>query len=300
MGSWYLERKQPTRQADNEANQWIAGGPHEPNSRAVQAMRPATSRLARCKQCWRHMDRVLTLEACVSSVSWALFDERDVRIDASTEPFDDAARVIARRIGDVDCVVHRIAHGGARFDAPIAITARVRHALDDLIERDPLHMRPALATLDASRTRWAAARHVAAFDTAGGGGEAMPARHGLGVAYAVSRAHEIAPRRMWRILVLYLGAESSATAFVNSQAVDTTRAHPVRSIAKHASSMLPAMGGLDAMVFTGDRAEKDVELRAMVTASLGFTGIALDAQSNAEVERGDRVISASSSPCSGS
>ncbi len=308
------------------------------------------------------MDRVLTLNVGSSSFKWSLFDERDARIDGESQAFepDDVATVLdalAARIGEVDLVAHRIVHGGSNFRAPVVVDRHVRGVLDEMVELDAIHMRPALAVLDGARSLWEDAVHVAAFDTAFhatlddvASTYAVPVAwrekygvrrygfHGLSVEYAVARARDLVARPMRRMIVLHLGSGASATAVLDGRSVDTTmgmtplegivmatrsgsidpgvllhllragldtneieeglsskggllalagkkdmraiaastddacrlaRAYFIRSVAKHACSMLPALGGLDAVVFTGGIGENDAELRAQVTASLG-------------------------------
>lgn len=50
---------------------------------------------------------------------------------------------------------------------------------------------------------------------------------------------------------------------------------------RHAGSAVAAMGGLDAIAFTGGIGENDAEVRARICAGLGFLGVALDGQANA-------------------
>lgn len=50
---------------------------------------------------------------------------------------------------------------------------------------------------------------------------------------------------------------------------------------RHAGSAIAAMGGLDAIAFTGGIGENDAEVRARICAGLGFLGVALDAEANA-------------------
>jgi len=292
------------------------------------------------------MDRVLTLNVGSSSLKWSLFDEGEHRIDGgSTSSVDE----IARRIGDVDGVVHRIVHGGERFVAPAIIDARVRKALEDVAALAPLHMWPALAVLDSARARWTRAIHVAAFDTAfhktlpkEESTYAVPAEwrvrrygfHGLSVEYVASCVRER------RVLVFHLGSGSSITALLDGKSVATTmgmtplegpvmgtragsidpgalldlmrrgysradledgltrkgglvalcgrsgmleiaqaategderaafaRVHWIRSVAKNACSLLPALGGLDASVFTGGIGENDADARDRIARQL--------------------------------
>lgn len=50
---------------------------------------------------------------------------------------------------------------------------------------------------------------------------------------------------------------------------------------RHAGSAIAAMGGLDAIAFTGGIGENDPEVRAHICAGLGFLGVTLDAAANA-------------------
>ncbi len=50
---------------------------------------------------------------------------------------------------------------------------------------------------------------------------------------------------------------------------------------RHAGSMIAAMGGLDAVAFTGGIGENDVAVRAALLTGLDWAGVALDARANA-------------------
>ncbi len=52
-------------------------------------------------------------------------------------------------------------------------------------------------------------------------------------------------------------------------------------VIRHAGSMIAAMGGLDALAFTGGIGERDAGLRAAVIEGLGWLGVELDAGANA-------------------
>lgn len=51
--------------------------------------------------------------------------------------------------------------------------------------------------------------------------------------------------------------------------------------ARHSGSMMAAMGGLDAVVFTGGIAENDAQVRASILNRLGWTGLQFDSAANA-------------------
>jgi acetate kinase len=50
---------------------------------------------------------------------------------------------------------------------------------------------------------------------------------------------------------------------------------------RHAGSMIAAMGGIDALAFTGGIGENDVQMRGAIMDGLAFTGLRFDAQANA-------------------
>ncbi len=53
---------------------------------------------------------------------------------------------------------------------------------------------------------------------------------------------------------------------------------------RHAGSMIAAMGGIDALAFTGGIGENDSNIRAAIMEGLAFTGLVMDAEANAEGE----------------
>ena len=145
--------------------------------------------------------------------------------------------------GAIDCVAHRVVHGGARFRDPVVVDEAVRAELERLEPLAPLHNAPALRDLDAARARFPALPHVAVFDTAfhatippAAATYAVPRRwreewgvrrygfHGLSVAWSAARAPEVVGRRAagLRLVVCHLGGGSSVTAVADGRSVDTT------------------------------------------------------------------------------
>ncbi len=53
-------------------------------------------------------------------------------------------------------------------------------------------------------------------------------------------------------------------------------------VVRHAGSMIAAMGGVDALAFTGGIGENDMVLRAKIVAGLGFLGARIDPHANAQ------------------
>ena len=64
----------------------------------------------------------------------------------------------------------------------------------------------------------------------------------------------------------------------------------------HIGAMLPALGGLDALIFTGGIGEHSAAVRAAACDGLGFLGVQLDAAKNAAILGGDADVAAGDSP----
>jgi acetate kinase len=61
------------------------------------------------------------------------------------------------------------------------------------------------------------------------------------------------------------------------------------------AAMTAALGGIDALVFTGGVGEHAADIRARATAGLGYLGVAVDAGANVHVS-GDADITAAAAP----
>jgi acetate kinase len=200
---------------------------------------------------------ILVCNAGSSTLKASLLAARDAGPVASTTlewggpPAERASRVVddvldAFGIGDgheLAGVGHRLVHGGPEGGGPAVIDAATRRRLDDLRPLAPLHLPPALAVIDAARTRLPRVRHVAAFDTAFHASLPEVARryplpgpwvdelglrrygfHGLSVDWATGRAAELlgTSRGRIRLVVAHLGAGSSVTAVDRGRSVDTS------------------------------------------------------------------------------
>jgi acetate kinase len=86
--------------------------------------------------------------------------------------------------------------------------------------------------------------------------------------------------------LLALGGASDLRALHASDSPDARFAlqHFAYWAVRHAGSMVAAMGGLDAMVFTGGIGENDPWMRAEILAGLGFLGVSSDPDANARNE----------------
>ena len=69
--------------------------------------------------------------------------------------------------------------------------------------------------------------------------------------------------------------------------------HRLRS---YIGAMLPALGGLDALVFTGGIGEHSTAVRTAACGGLDFIGVRLDPAKNAAQAHDDRDISAGDAP----
>jgi len=160
----------------------------------------------------------LILNAGSSSLKWALLNADETTVASGDEPWtsassDDRAAQIQQLVQSLpafSAVGHRVVHGGLQLRAATRIDAQVRATLESLVILDPLHMRAALAGVDAITRVLSQVPQVAAFDTAfhatmpeAAASYSLPfewtARwglvrfgfHGLSVAYSVRRARAL-------------------------------------------------------------------------------------------------------------
>lgn len=196
--------------------------------------------------------RVLVLNAGSSSLKLAVVDDGDTVLQTQVQTDLGDALVVAVRealtrggvaIDTIAAVGHRIVHGGARFTAPVMIDDDVLAQLDALTELAPLHNRPALAIVRATRTAWPQLAHVACFDTAFHHDLPEAARrypvprgwhdewgirrfgfHGLSVQWAIERAAALLGRGVaeLQIVVAHLGSGASVTAVSGGRSVATS------------------------------------------------------------------------------
>jgi acetate kinase len=165
-------------------------------------------------------------------------------VRAPERPDVDVFHTFARRhqLAEVSCVVHRVVHGGARFDQPVRIDSDVEAEIERLNALAPLHNPVSLAWIRAARAFVPAGTpEVAAFDTAFynklpdvAASYALPAE--LCQRYGIRRYgfHGLAHQSMlesWtsrggdpqaRIISLQLGSGCSITASRGTQPLDTS------------------------------------------------------------------------------
>jgi acetate kinase len=194
--------------------------------------------------------RVFVVNCGSSSLKYRLVDTcTGTAVDAGViERVTDYTAALAtalERVGDVriDCVAHRVVHGGERFTAPVVVDDAVLDELRELSVLAPLHNPVNVLGIEVARRALPELPHVAVFDTAfhttlppHAYTYAVPREwarehgvrrygfHGTSNAY-VSRAAAALLRRELdetNLIVLHLGNGASATAIAGGRSVDTS------------------------------------------------------------------------------
>jgi acetate kinase len=194
--------------------------------------------------------RILALNAGSSSLKTSVIEQpgdRTVARDELERPADagwtDALRSVLSGSGQVDAVAHRVVHGGARFTAPLLLSDERVADLDALRDLAPLHNRPALEVISATRTALTGVPQVACFDTAFHAALPPAAHvyplpyawyedwgvrrfgfHGLSVAWSIERAAALLgrPPADISLVVAHLGSGCSVSAVAGGRSVDTS------------------------------------------------------------------------------
>lgn len=96
----------------------------------------------------------------------------------------------------------------------------------------------------------------------------------------IDRAGEILNRESG-LLGLSGNSDMRALRQDSSRAADFAIGHFCYWAARHAGSMIVAMGGINAIAFTGGIGENDARMRSEIAAALGFLGLRLDPEANA-------------------
>jgi acetate kinase len=173
-----------------------------------------------------------------------LSDERlDAGVRDGRSALDRLAAWLRSRYGGarVQGVGHRVVHGGARFAAPVIVTAEVLAELSKLVPLAPLHQPYNLAAIEAVSERLPGVPQVACFDTSFHRGAAPVAElvplpleirsagvqrygfHGLSYEYIASVLPQVAPELAGaRVIVAHLGSGASMCALRNGKSVDHT------------------------------------------------------------------------------
>jgi acetate kinase len=175
---------------------------------------------------------LLIVNAGSSSLKLKVLSPDDEVLDErSIADWDGSADVLSEL--RADAVVHRVVHGGSRFDGAVLVDDEVEAAISDLASLAPLHQPRALSLIRESRRLGVPV--VACFDTsyhrtipAAAATYALPLEwrerfglqrfgfHGLSHEYV---AHAVDARR---IVSCHLGAGASLCAIADGMSIDTT------------------------------------------------------------------------------
>ncbi len=145
------------------------------------------------------------------------------------------------RVEQLQCIAHRVVHGGMRFTEAQTLDQQAITALRELVDLAPDHMPQALAAIDFFRQRLASIPQIAAFDTTFH--QTMPARaaefalpaqyarrgirrfgfHGLSYTYIVQQLEKLETvEQHARLIVAHLGSGASVAAIKNGASLDTS------------------------------------------------------------------------------
>lgn len=147
-----------------------------------------------------------------------------------------------RAFDSVDCVVHRIVHGGASLRATCELTAPVMTALYGCRTVDPEHLPHEIRLVEALRRHRPLARHIGCFDSSFHA--SMPAvasmlpvprrffdagimrlgYHGISCEFIMRQLHTLLTPALaqGRVVIAHLGGGASVTAVEHGKSIDTT------------------------------------------------------------------------------
>ncbi len=143
----------------------------------------------------------------------------------------------------IDVVGHRVVHGGREFTTPQQIDDKLIETLREISRFAPLHLPPAIATIEASKSVFPEVPHIACFDTSFH--RTMPERtkmfpltkelyfedgvekfgfHGISYESILDQLKDDADLNIMnsKVIVAHLGNGCSMAAIENGKSVDTT------------------------------------------------------------------------------
>ena len=165
-------------------------------------------------------------------------------IERVTDHAEALAAALEHVVGErIECVAHRVVHGGERFTAPVVIDDAILGELRELAVLAPLHNPINVLGIEVARRALPELPHVAVFDTAFH--TTLPPRaytyavprewarehgvrrygfHGTSNAYVSRAAAALLGRDVTttNLIVLHLGNGASATAIAGGRSVDTS------------------------------------------------------------------------------
>jgi acetate kinase len=155
---------------------------------------------------------------------------------------------VINSIKEIDIVGHRVVHGGEKYRQPMSIDAEVKAEIDRLSIYAPLHNPANLMEINIIESLAPNIPQVAVFDTAFHGD--LPK-----VAYVYPVPYQWLERgiRKYGFQDIYIDRLTSKIG-----------------------SLLPNLGGVDALIFTGGVGENHAGIRAAVAAKLAFIGVEID------------------------
>lgn len=221
--------------------------------------------------------------------------EREVTTRDHADAFATAQNLLETAgLGRIEAVGHRVVHGGLHFREATLVDEGVIEAIREVCDLAPLHNRPALAIIEASRAAFGPSTPmVAAFDTAYFAGlPEVAARYAvpkdLSDRYGIRRfgfhglAHGDMAQRFKalrpdiarpRLITLQLGGGCSATASIDGAPVDTSMGYtPLEGLVMGTRSgdIDPALP-LRLQALTGKPAD---EIEALLNTDSGLKGLA--------------------------
>jgi acetate kinase len=183
---------------------------------------------------------LLIVNAGSSSLKLRVLDDADQVVDEKNlAEWDGDPDPLDSLLGNAAAVVHRVVHGGDRFDGAAVVDDQVEAQIEELVPLAPLHQPRALELIRHSRRKDQPV--VACFDTSyhrtipdAAATYALPAEwrrrwnlrkygfHGLSHQYVAERAPEVLGRALPRLVSCHLGAGGSLCAVADGRSVDTT------------------------------------------------------------------------------
>ena len=232
-------------------------------------------------------------------------------------------------------VGHRVVQGGMHSHTSRAATPELIAQLDSLSPLAPDHQPYNLAPIRALNATRPDLPQTVSFDTAFHRTQpriaqlyALPRAltdsgimrygyHGLSYAHIARRLPEHFPaHRMARTLALHLGSGSSLCAILDGQSIATSMGFSgdlrqleasctaeadeaialyIYRIVRECGSHISALGGIDALVFTGGVGENSSRVRSGIAAGLAWAGVSIEDKAN---RQGARVLSPDGAPAS--
>jgi acetate kinase len=217
----------------------------------------------------------------------------------ATETFETLEAALAGA-GEIDVVLHRVVHGGARAE-PARLDDELVTELRALTELAPLHQPPALDLIDQCRAARPDVPQFACFDTSfhttvprAARTYALPSRwrervvvygfHGLSHAWSARCVGDVAPG-VRRLVVAHLGGGASLCAVRDGRSLMTTMGFtPLDGLV-----MATRSGALDpgAVVWMSEHADDGEDIGRVLEHESGLLGLCGDADMRAVLRRCD-------------